>query len=277
MNNLRKTLFAGATLVAAGISGQASALTISGITLGPGSSGNVSLQDISSESIVTTAGDTLQGAGKITALNGGTNFAAAGLELDFVYTANVAFDNGTTIIFNTGALTFYVNPVGTFDITTTSPYGTLAALQTALATSGTDFLDLLTTTVTTIAPYNVGGAPATGGFFGTGTNLGGTNPNGSGVGYMSVAAGSGTANAVFDTNSLVFNGTTSYDMLFTSTFSVPSAGTFAPFVQVQDASTFTSTFAAVPEPSILALFGIGLAGVGLRKRKLNAVATTTVA
>jgi len=278
MNNLKKTLLAGATLVAARNSSHALALVISGITLTPGSSGPVALQDVSVESIVQFAGQTLQGAGQITRINGGANFAAAGLELNFVYFAHVAFDNSTTIVFDSGGLVFYVNPVGTFDITTTSPYGSLTALQLALATTGTDFLDLQTTTVTTIAPYNVPGAPLTGGFFGSGTDLGGSAPNGTGVGYMSVnTSGTGTANAAFNTNALLFNGTTPYDVLFTSTFSVPPPGVFAPFVSVQDASTFLSTVKAVPEPSILALVGIGLAGLGLRKRKLNAVATTTVA
>lgn len=278
MANLKKALLTGATLLAASISGQAYALKISGINLGAGDSGNTSLQDVSAETIVTQQGDVLQGVGRITSINGNFNFADAGLELNFVYTAHVDFDNGSTIIFDTGALTFYVNPLGTFDISPTSPYGTLALQQGAIASTGTEFLNLVTTTVTTIAPYNVLGAPATGGFFGTGTDLSGTNPSGSGVGYMAVdLTGAGTANTALDTDTLLFNGTTPYDMLFTSTFSVPAANTYADWVEVQDASTFTGAYRAVPEPSTLALFGIALGGFGLRKRKLNTAARKAAA
>jgi hypothetical protein len=277
MNNLRKTLLAGATLVAmGGFSSQASALKISHITLGTGLTGNVSLQDTSAESIVTTAGETLTGVGKIQTLNGGSSFADAGYELNFVYTAHVAYDSGNVIVFDTGSLSFFVNTAGTFDITTSSPYADLNALATAVS-GGTDFLDLATTTVTTTGVYTDGGAaPATGGFFGQGGDLAGSNPDGSGVGYMKVdTTGSGVANALFDTDTLLYNGTTPYDVKFTSTFSVPTAGTYASFVAVQDASTFTASYESVPEPGTLALMGLGclVTVVGYRRRKPQATGT----
>jgi hypothetical protein len=274
MNNLGRTLLAGATLITSfGFSGQASALVIGGINVG--TTGSVSLQDVSAETVVTQAGNTLLGVGHITAVNNGFNFAAAGLELNFVYSANVAFDNGSTIIFDTGSLNFFVNTSGTYNI---GSFASMAAAQAAVQ-GGTDWLDLVTTTVDTIAPYNVALAPTTGGFFGTGTNLGGSNPNGSGVGYMSVDnTGTGLANGYFDTDSLTFNGTTPYDFLFTSTFSVPVDANNNPtnpaWGIVQDASTFTGTY-SVPEPGTLALMGLGclVTVIGYRRRKPQATGT----
>lgn len=268
MTNTQRALLAGAALVAAaGFSSQASAYKVGGIELG--SAGGISLQDVSAETVVTAAGQTLDGVGHITSINGGFNFADPGLELNFVYSAHVAFDDGTIIIFDVGSLNFYVNAAGTFDL---GSWATMAAAQAAIG-GGTDWLDLVTTTVATITPYNVAGAPATGGFFGAGTDLGGSNPNGDGRGYMSVTAGAGLANAAFDTDSLLFNGTTPYDFLFTSTFSVPAGGwPAAAWGPVQDASTFTGAFVEVPEPGSLALLGLGVLGLNAWKRKPKAVA-----
>lgn len=270
MANFRKTVLAAATLVALGVSSQASALVIGGIDVGSGPI--VTLTDASSETIVTAAGQTLYGVGQITKVNG---VGYSGGELDFVYTALVSYisPDGSTIIFSSGTLDFYVNPLGTYDSVFLGA-GSMAAAMNTLD-NGTNWLNLKTTTVPTIAPYNVAGAPATGGFFGNGSNLAGTTPNGNGVGYMSVdTTGSGLANSFFNTDQLVGPGGITYDFNFTSTFSVP--GSNPVWGPVLDASTFSGRI-TVPEPGTLALLGLGLAGIGLRKRKPKAVAATTVA
>lgn len=270
MAYFRKTVLTAATMLALGVSGQSSALTIGGINVGSGPI--VSLTDASAETIVTAAGQTLYGIGQITKING---VGYSGNELDFVYSATVSFisPDGGTIIFSAGTLDFYVNPVGTYDNVFLTA-GSMANAQDIL-NNGTNWLNLVTTTVPTISPYNVGGAPGTGGFFGAGTNLAGTTPAGNGVGYMSVdTTGSGLANSFFDTNQLVGPGGITYDFNFTSTFHVPESN--PAWGPVLDGSTFSGRI-TVPEPGTLALLGLGLAGIGFRKRKPKAVATTTVA
>ena len=268
MMNLTKKILASSILITAtAFSNQVSATVIGGINIG--STGAVSMQDISAETIVTTAGQVLQGIGHISAINNNLGFAS-GVELNFIYSATVDFvsGDGTVIIFEPGNLTFFTNTIGTYNI---GSFTSMANAQSTIS-SGTDWLDLQSTTVSTLSPYNVTGAPATGGFFGTGTNFSGTNPNGSGVGYFSVIAGLGLANSTFDTNALLFNGITPYDLLFTSTFSVPinpitGSPTNPSWGIVQDASTFAAATNNVDEPDTLALLGLGLLATALLSRR----------
>jgi len=251
MKNLAKILAAGSVLMTA-VAFDSQAAVVDGINLGVGP---LALQDISAETIVTGVGQTLTGIGHITAIDNGSNFAAAGEELNFTYTATVAYDNGGIIVFSPGVnLQFFVDTAGTYQSlasnSATTPSTAVSSIQ-----SGTNFLDFTSLTVPTLSPYNVTGAPTTGGFFGTGTDLTGTAPNGSGVGYFDVnTGGSGVANSVIQQNTLEFNGTTPYSLLFTSTFSVP--GTNPTAMPVQDASTFTTN--VIPEPDTIALLGLGL-------------------
>lgn len=261
MNNLTKILVAGSVLMTAtAFSNQASAVIIDGINLG---SGPLVMQDISAETTVTGPGQTLEEIGQITAINNNSGFASGGAELNFIFTATVNYDNGSIIIFPSGHLQFFVDAAGTYN--TALAAGNSTAAQTAIK-GGTDFLDFSSLQVSTIAPFNVLGAPSTGGFFETGTNLAGTNPNGSGVGYFDVVAGGlGVANSYLATQKLLFNGTTPYDFLFTSAFSVP--GTNPTYLPVQDASTFSTFVGAVDEPDTFALLGLGLLATVLWSRR----------
>ena len=262
MNLTKKILASSILITATAFSNQVSAFSIGGINVG--SVGAVSLQDASAETVVTTVGDTLYGIGQITKINGVGGFSNT-LELDFIYSAKVSFDSGTTIIFDTGSLTFFTNTIGFYDSQIVMAGNTMALAQTAIA-SGTDWLDLAAQTVTTLAPYNVFGAPSTGAFFGSGTDLAGSVPNGSGVGYFDViTSGSGIANAFFDTNALLFNGITPYDFLFTSTFHFES--TSPKWGPIQDASTFKGVTKNVDEPDTLALLGLGLLATALLSRR----------
>jgi PEP-CTERM motif len=266
MNNISKILAASSVLMAT-VSFNSQAVVVDGIDLGD--PGPIALQDVSRETVVTQVGNTLIGVGHITAINNDFGFADIGEELNFTYTANVTFDNGGVIIFNAGAtLQFWIDAAGTY--TNALKTATPTAAQNLITTGGLDFLDFTSLAVKTIAPYNVTGAPTTGGFFGGGSNLDGSNPNGHGVGYFDVTpGGSGAANNLIATQALTYNDGTKnipYDFLFSSTFTVP--GTKPTMLPVQDASTFT---ADITEPASLALLGLGLFAVSSLSRKSRAV------
>jgi hypothetical protein len=271
MNNLTRTLLAGSVLMTTAIfSNQASATIIGGINVGPLPSGQTTLQDNSVESVVTAAGQTLNGVGHITAINFDSNFAAAGLELNFVFSTNVDYvsPDGSVIIFDTGRVTFYINAAGTYAPASFSALTGAGSLSAAVM-AGTDWLDLSTTTVNTQSPYNLAGAPATGGLFGTGTGFNTSTPTGNGVAYMSVTSGAGLANSFFDTNTFL-NGVTPYDMPLTSTFVTPSGLSYAP---VADQTNFIGRQpgTTVDEPQSLVLLGFGLlAAATMSKRRVLA-------
>lgn len=269
MNNRTKLLVAGSVLMTVAAF-DSQAVVIDNINLG--TSSHLALQDISLESIVTTAGDVLTGVGHITSIDNNTGFAT-GVELNFTYSAKVAYDNGGIIIFNPGAsLTFYVDPIGTYSAVANNSGTTTSSATTAITSVGTDFLDFTSQNVNSPAPYNA--AQSTGGFFGTGSDLAGSNPDGSGVGYFDVTGGgTGVADGAIIKQQLSYSGGAPggstpfpYDLKFTSTFSVPGGN--PALMPVQDASTFTSF---IPEPGTIALLGLGLfAAASLSRRGQSA-------
>jgi len=161
MNKIAKIAAAGSVLMSA-VAFDSQAAVVDGINLGVGA---LALQDISAETIVTAAGQSLIGVGHITAIDNGSNFAAAGEELNFVYTATVASDTGGIIVFSPGVtLQFYVDSANTYQTLVQNSSITSAAAASAIM-AGADFLDLTSVTVPTISPFNTAGSATSGGFF----------------------------------------------------------------------------------------------------------------
>ena len=275
MDQFKKLSLASVTLLAAAsFSHQASAIVIDGINIGPNVLGNSVLKDDTVETVVMVAGDTLYGVGRITTINSNGSFAAAGTELDFSFTANVAYISAdqSAITFNTGTLTLYVDAAGTYDPNNnTHSYADLAAQMSAIA-AGTDWLDLGLATITTPNGFGTAGDPSqplTGGLFGTISNTSITQPQGTGVGNFNVLAGSGAADAYYNTNKIAITtnnrgsatvvGTA--DVNFNTSFSFSQGavwdnGNSAPIGGTLNLSGKPSK--PVDEPTSIALLGIGL-------------------
>lgn len=255
--------------LAAGVtfSGAASAFAVGGVEVGPNNQGfSILATQLYEGPVITGAGQVLHGAGQVTALNGSTNFlTVAGQELNYIFTSTNVLLSGTQTVFDGGTLTFFLNTAGTYLNALNNLGGSIAATEAAIS-AGTDWLDLAFKTVKDPGGFGVNGA-----IFGSGTGFSGNNFSGSGVGNLDVAAGSGLANATFNTNFFdVTNPDGSAgkaDFNFASSFSLSNPAAGPTFLPIDGTTRFAARPTAVPEPTSIALIGIVLAGLGFVKRK----------
>jgi hypothetical protein len=256
--------------LAAGVSfsGTASAFAVGGVEVGPNNQGfSILATQLYEGPAITAAGQTLYGAGQVTALNGSTNFlTSAGLELDYVFSTTNVLLSGTQTVFDGGTLTFFLNTTGTF-LNVSNNLGNISiAASIAALSAGTDWLDLAFKTVKDPGGFGVNGA-----IFGSGTGFSGNNFSGSGVGNLDVAAGAGLANATFNSNFFDVtnpNGSAGKsDFNFASSFSLSNPVAGPTFLPIDGTTRFSARPVAVPEPTSIALIGIVLAGLGFIKRR----------
>ncbi len=235
-----------------GATTHASAGTIDGITFGDGAFSFVAstiMERAVGGGIIDSVGDVLEGVGRVTEIYSGADLVWQngdnGKELTFTfgdYTASSV--SGSLIEFTGGFTRFYS------DATTTSSFGTGIGFANGnlwMDTIATSFVNSATGNVVTLAS--------------TGTLLG-NSISGTGIGLLSVT-GAGLADAFFDTNTHVAFGTGNIaDWELNSSFNNAAS----PF-SFGTHGTANISGTSVPEPSSIALLGLGLMGFAATRRK----------
>lgn len=247
MNTFKKGLLAATAALTMSMTAQASPINVGGVVWDPDTIFSLpSLTDfISSGTLFETAtsgvpGDTVNGQGVFTNFNSAianNSSFCPGCELTFTFSMDLVSLVGTPnplggidgdFTFTNLAISFFVDNTPNYD-------GSMAS-----AADGNLWLSLVSHSDLT----------------GSGTRLGTGSDDGSGSALLDVTGGLAFGN--FDTNSRLDGA----DMVFSSSFQ-PVQG--APGLL---SGTFELTGNSIPEPSTIALLGLGLLGfAGARKRK----------
>jgi hypothetical protein len=229
-------------LAAAAVMGVGSAnaaiVSVGGVSWDTAAIFNFSSSGTLLENVVTTAGGVLSGVGRITNINGDSNFCLS-CELTFVftgYTLDAAFLPNPNFSFSDGTFEFFVSAVNS-NFATGTGFG-----------DGTPWLSL--------KGVNTNGGNA-GSLVGNITNF--AQFSGQGNGFLDVVGG--MAAPFLNTNSKG-NGR---DFFYTSSFQPINGGPVAG-VLTHVGTADISGSSQVPEPGVLALLGLGLAGIGFARR-----------
>ncbi len=244
-------------LAALGFSMSANAVNVGGVVWDPDSLFDwTSVTSLVEDQLNLTPGpdfvDTLTGFGRVTTFNGESpaSFCPSGCELTFEFggfqvdTTNIINDvSGTHLGFNGGWIDFYVDHSADFDSNdhSSSVDGNLWLRLEAHEV----FNAFMGDTYSIVAEL---------------TSFGAGSDAGEGKSLMDVAGGLAAGN--FDTDGKADGA----DMVFTSEFQpLPNGGTTADGYELVGSATLSGN--SIPEPTSIALIGLGLLGFAARRRK----------
>lgn len=252
-------LIAGLGLAA---SGSASAIVVGGVDFGTlGLTSHLETTTLA-ETFVKAPGQTLMGYGQINTVNGNNAYAGGNL-LYFVFNYNVLTFTPAAATFNNGTVNVYMLP--TFNLLDQSSASNISLIQ-----GGTNFA--------TFAGHNMNGTPSQ--LNSIGVLTGGTLSF-TGAGLLDVVAGPNGVLAYLNSNGIPDGAGGFADIALTTsgnnavlnphdnTAGCSSGEAAAGQWCLAGSADLRGKTTTVPEPSVLALFGLGLLGMGfsLRKRK----------
>lgn len=245
MKAIKKTAVA-AALALAGATSFASTINVGGVNWDPNAATDFSGQSVNMRQFINGGTGELTGFGILTAMNGtNQNLFCPGCELTFQFGGFMPVGGtlipgvGQTVTYNGGWVKFYVDHSP--EVANPADYNALTFANTG---DGALWLDLINTA-------NFLGSNQDDGF--------GASSGLSGVGRLDVVAGSGLAWKNFDTNTQPGGSDFRFSTSLTFFHNDPSV------LDVSGTGNLRGN--SIPEPTTLALIGMGVLGAGIARRR----------